>query len=128
ALIRLLGDEVDHAADGASSIYGSDAIGGVINFVTQKSYKGASITAKGTTPQRTAGGQSTGFNFIFRKGDLAADGWNVYVTGDLNHQNALAQSARPNITSDENRISAGFAPPKLTKGTNAVPANVTLVN
>jgi iron complex outermembrane receptor protein len=121
-------DRTEVLRDGASSVYGSDAIGGVINFVTKKSYKGGSITAKGTTPQRAGGGQSTGFNFIFGKGDLAADGWNIYVTGDLNHQNELAQTARPNITSDENRISAGFAPPKLTKGTNAVPANVTLVN
>jgi iron complex outermembrane receptor protein len=100
----------------------------VINFVTKKSYTGASITVKGASPQKSGGGQSEGFNFIAGKGDLAKDGWNVYVTGDVNHQNPLAQTARPNITSDENRISAGFAPPKLTKGSNAVPANVTLVN
>jgi iron complex outermembrane receptor protein len=120
-------DRTEVLRDGASSIYGSDAIGGVINFVTKKSYTGGSITAKGSTPQHAGGGQSTGLNFIFGKGDLAKDGWNVYVTGDLQHQNQLAQTARPNITSVDNRISAGFAPPKQTKGSNAVPANVTLV-
>jgi iron complex outermembrane receptor protein len=121
-------DRTEVLRDGASSIYGSDAIGGVINFVTKTSYTGGSITAKGATPQRAGGGQSEGLNFIFGKGDLATDGWNVYVTGDLNHQNPLAQSARPNITSEATRVSAGFAPAKLSKGSNAVPANVTLVN
>ena len=120
-------DRTEVLRDGASSVYGSDAIGGVINFVTKKTYTGGSITAKGSTPQHAGGGQSTGLNFIFGKGDLAKDGWNVYVTGDLQHQNQLEQTARPNITSVDNRVSAGFAPPKQTKGSNAVPANVTLV-
>lgn len=121
-------DRTEVLRDGASSVYGSDAIGGVINFVTKKSYTGASITVKGGVPQHAGGGESSGLSFIAGKGDLARDGWNVYVTGDLNHQNPLEQDARPNITSDANRESAGFAPPKLTKGSNAVPANVTLVN
>jgi iron complex outermembrane receptor protein len=121
-------DRTEVLRDGASSVYGSDAIGGVINFVTKKSHTGASITAKGATPQLAGGGQSTGLNFIAGKGDLAKDGWNVYITGDLQHQNPLAQTARPNITSEETRVSAGFAPAHLSKGSNAVPANVTLVN
>ena len=34
-------DRVDVLADGASAIYGSDAIGGVVNFITRKDYDGA---------------------------------------------------------------------------------------
>jgi iron complex outermembrane receptor protein len=120
-------DRTEVLRDGASSIYGSDAIGGVINFVTKKSYTGGSITAKGTTPQHAGGGQTEGLNFIAGKGDLVQDGWNVYATFDLQHQNPLAQAARPNITSEATRVSAGFAPAHLSKGSNAVPANVTLV-
>jgi iron complex outermembrane receptor protein len=121
-------DRTEVLRDGASSIYGSDAIGGVINFVTKKSYTGASVTLKGTAPSKSGGGESTGVSFIAGKGNLASDGWNVYVTGDINHQNALPQSARPNITSDERLASAGFPPPKLTKGGNSLPANVTLAD
>ncbi|TFW32248.1 TonB-dependent receptor [Massilia horti] len=121
-------DRTEVLRDGASSVYGSDAIGGVINFVTKKSYTGASITAKGTVPQKKGGGETEGLSFIAGKGDLATDGWNVYVTGDVNNQLPLRQSARPNITNTDRLQSAGFEPPKLSKGSNAVPANVTLAN
>jgi iron complex outermembrane receptor protein len=121
-------DRTEVLRDGASSVYGSDAIGGVINFVTKKSYTGASVTLEGTAPQKSGGGESKGLSFIAGKGNLGSDGWNVYVSGDLHHQKALPQSARPNITSVDRLTSAGFAPPKLTKGGNAVPANVTLAN
>jgi iron complex outermembrane receptor protein len=121
-------DRTEVLRDGASSVYGSDAIGGVINFVTKKSYSGASITAKGTVPQKKGGGETEGLSFIAGKGNLASDGWNVYVTGDVNNQLPLAQSARPNITDPDRLVSAGFQPPHLSKGSNAVPANVTLAN
>lgn len=121
-------DRTEVLRDGASSIYGSDAIGGVINFVTKKSYTGASLTLKGSAPGKSGGGESTGLSFTAGKGNLSSDGWNVYITGDINNQNALPQSARPNITSDERLASAGFPPPKQTKGGNSIPANVTLAN
>ncbi|GAB3458270.1 TonB-dependent receptor [Massilia terrae] len=121
-------DRTEVLRDGASSIYGSDAIGGVINFVTKKAYNGASITAKGTVPKRKGGGENEGLSFIVGKGDLAKDGWNVYLTGDLNNQLPLSQTSRPNITNSDRLMSAGFEGPHLSKGTNAVPANVTLAN
>jgi iron complex outermembrane receptor protein len=121
-------DRTEVLRDGASSVYGSDAIGGVINFVTKKSYVGASVTVKGTVPQKSGGGESEGLSFIAGKGNLNSDGWNVYVTGDLNNQLPLSQTSRPNITSTERLQSAGFAPPHLVSGGNSVPANVTLAN
>jgi iron complex outermembrane recepter protein len=36
-------ERIDVLKDGASAIYGSDAIGGVVNIVTRKSYEGAQI-------------------------------------------------------------------------------------
>ncbi|HUB89414.1 MAG TPA: TonB-dependent receptor plug domain-containing protein, partial [Dyella sp.] len=38
-------DHVDILADGASAVYGSDAIGGVINVITKKDFNGAQIDA-----------------------------------------------------------------------------------
>ena len=121
-------DRTEVLRDGASSVYGSDAIGGVINFITKKSYTGASITAKGTVPQRKGGGENEGLSFTVGKGNLASDGWNVYMTGDVNNQLPLRQDSRPNITSAERLVSAGFEPPHLSKGSNALPANITLAN
>lgn len=39
-------DRVDVMPDGGSSIYGSDAVAGVINFVTRKRFKGAEVSAR----------------------------------------------------------------------------------
>jgi iron complex outermembrane recepter protein len=38
-------DRVEILKDGASAIYGTDAIGGVINFITKKDFTGLSLTA-----------------------------------------------------------------------------------
>ena len=37
-------ERVDIQLDGASAVYGSDAIGGVVNFITKKGFRGASAT------------------------------------------------------------------------------------
>ena len=37
-------ERVDVQLDGASAVYGSDAIGGVVNFITKKDYRGLSAT------------------------------------------------------------------------------------
>src|SRR5579863_118671 len=39
-------DHVDVLTDGASSIYGSDAVGGVVNFVLKSDYKGLTAGAR----------------------------------------------------------------------------------
>ncbi|RBH42215.1 TonB-dependent receptor, partial [Pseudomonas sp. MWU13-2860] len=44
-------DRVEVLLDGASAIYGTDAIGGVINFITKKSLKGFSIGGSLANPQ-----------------------------------------------------------------------------
>ena len=38
-------DRIEVLRDGASSIYGTDAIGGVINFITKKQFTGLNLTA-----------------------------------------------------------------------------------
>ena len=39
-------ERVDIQLDGASAVYGADAIGGVVNFITKKNYQGASATVR----------------------------------------------------------------------------------
>ncbi len=38
-------ERVEVLNDGASSVYGSDAIGGVVNFILKKDYQGAQVSA-----------------------------------------------------------------------------------
>lgn len=42
-------ERIDVIADGASAIYGSDAVAGVVNYITRKSFDGVEVSARGTS-------------------------------------------------------------------------------
>lgn len=54
-------ERVEVLLDGASAIYGSDAIGGVINFITRKDFQGAEVSVGYTDPV-TDGGSKREFS------------------------------------------------------------------
>jgi iron complex outermembrane receptor protein len=92
---RMALDRVETLNDGASSIYGADAIGGVQNFWTKRGYKGLSVKAEYATPQMSGGGQTTSLGAIVGWGDLSNDGWNAYIAVDHQEKSALFQGDRP---------------------------------
>lgn len=49
-------ERIEILKDGASALYGSDALGGVINIVTKKGFVGNEITSKYATPEKKGGG------------------------------------------------------------------------
>ena len=49
-------DSVQVLREGASALYGSDAIAGVINFITKKNYQGAQVQVNFDHPQKAGGG------------------------------------------------------------------------
>lgn len=51
-------DHIDVLRDGASSVYGSDAVAGVINYITRKDFRGTELTTRYGRPEH-GGGQST---------------------------------------------------------------------
>jgi outer membrane receptor protein involved in Fe transport len=66
-------DRIDVLRDGASSIYGTDAVAGVINYITKKSYTGTELTLRyGQTNhhdgQENRATLTHGFNFAQGKG------------------------------------------------------------
>ena len=48
-------ERIEILSDGASAIYGSDAIGGVVNIITRKDFTGAQITVGKGNPTREGG-------------------------------------------------------------------------
>src|SRR4051812_3902401 len=48
-------ERVEVLTEGASSLYGSDAVGGVINFITKKDFTGGTVTVGADNPQRSGG-------------------------------------------------------------------------
>ena len=86
-------DHVDVLQDGASATYGADAIGGVINIVTKKQFKGLEIKADAGTSEK-GGDDKQHMSFILGHGDLGSDGYNFYVSGEYQHDAQLMNRDR----------------------------------
>ncbi|HET6552580.1 MAG TPA: TonB-dependent receptor [Dyella sp.] len=72
-------DRIDVLKDGASSLYGADAIAGVVNIILKPSYKGGEATAEIGTSQH-GGGTTKRFTGLLGGGDLEKDGHNAYIS------------------------------------------------
>ena len=57
-------ERIEILTDSASAVYGSDALGGVINFIMKDDYEGAEITVGSTRPS-AAGADSDTLQFLF---------------------------------------------------------------
>jgi iron complex outermembrane recepter protein len=80
-------DRIEILKDGASSIYGADAIAGVVNIILRKDYTGTAIKVDGGT-SRYRDGEQGKIALTWGKGDLDQDGYNVLVNAELygNHE------------------------------------------
>jgi iron complex outermembrane receptor protein len=87
-------DHVEILKDGASAVYGSDAIAGVINIILKKTFVGEQVSAEFGTSQF---GDATTYHAsaTYGFGDLASDGQNTYVNVEWRHQDPLSLAARP---------------------------------
>ncbi|MEN3277479.1 MAG: iron complex outerrane recepter protein [Massilia sp.] len=86
-------ESIEVLKSGASSLYGSDAIAGVVNIKLKKNLTGTRLAAEFGNTQHGGGktkraSVSTGF------GDLDADGYNVFATVETRHQDAIKVSDR----------------------------------
>jgi iron complex outermembrane receptor protein len=52
-------ERIEVLKDGASSLYGSDAIAGVVNFILRKDYSGAEASVTFGSPTKSGGGKET---------------------------------------------------------------------
>lgn len=72
-------ERIEVLTDGASALYGSDAIAGVVNFVLKRNKPGGSIEARLNRPTE-AGGQSSNASLTYGIGDVDTDGFSVVAT------------------------------------------------
>ena len=86
-------ERVEVLRDGASSLYGSDAVGGVINFITKKDYRGGTVTVGADNAQH-GGGSANNANIGYGYGDLDQDGFNVFAMVDHQYQHAVTGTQR----------------------------------
>ncbi len=86
-------ERVEVLKDGASAIYGSDAIGGVINFILRKDYKGGEASAYANYTQHP-GGRGWGTNGLVGWGDMGKDSFNATMSFDYRKQDPLYGAQR----------------------------------
>jgi len=98
-------DRIEVLKDGASSTYGADAIGGVVNIITRKEIKGFEGTAEGGISERGDGGEQR-LTLTYGYGDLSTQGFNIYLTGEYEHDEMISAANRkfPYNTADLSSI------------------------
>ncbi|RKG38150.1 TonB-dependent receptor [Acinetobacter rongchengensis] len=111
-------ERVEILRDGASAVYGADAIAGVINFITKKSFEGLSISAGALQPEESGGDQQD-ISIFGGYGDLDEQGFNIYGVVDYRRTN--------NIMAKDRKVSRrGGVLPELgldASSANGFPAN-----
>ncbi|MDH7452719.1 TonB-dependent receptor [Luteimonas composti] len=86
-------DRVEVLRDGASAVYGTDAIGGVINFITRTDYQGAQASAFVDVTEE-GGGNIYRTDFLVGGGDLDTDRWNAFLSLGARKNDVLRGNAR----------------------------------
>src|SRR5580658_8100828 len=86
-------DSVEVLKDGASALYGADAIAGVVNIKLKKTFVGAEFTAEAGSTQHNDG-HTMHVSAIMGWGDLQNDGYNIYATLDWHRQEEILGANR----------------------------------
>ena len=86
-------DRVEVLRDGASSIYGTDAIGGVINFILRRDYTGIELAVEYQKPEEQ-GGDERRFTALGGFGSLDKDRFNVMGSIDYRKQKVMVATDR----------------------------------
>ena len=111
-------ERVEILRDGASAVYGADAIAGVINFITKKTFEGLNVSVGATQPEKS-GGDKQDISIFGGYGNLEEQGYNVYGVLDYRRSN--------NIMAKDRKISRrGGVIPELgldASSANGFPAN-----
>ncbi|MFZ6654594.1 TonB-dependent receptor plug domain-containing protein [Undibacterium sp. TJN19] len=82
-------ERVEILKDGASAIYGSDAVAGVINIITRKDYQGVTLDASAQQSLRSSLlNKQQVASITVGTGDFDKDGYNVYAHLEAFHRGA----------------------------------------
>jgi iron complex outermembrane receptor protein len=120
-------ERIEVLKDGASAVYGSDAIAGVVNIILKRSFTGGKISADiGTSYKRD--GSTRHASGIYGMGDLDKDGYNAYITGEVRKQDQIRYANRGgNYTHTDYTSSGGLdvTPGVPNTANSGLPASAT---
>jgi iron complex outermembrane receptor protein len=108
-------ERVEVLRDGASALYGSDAVGGVINFITRKDFQGGVVSLGADAPEH-AGGKSKNLNAAYGFGSLDTDGYNISAVLDHQEQKSIGGTRRDYNTRYAGGLSTSTYPANYYQG------------
>lgn len=88
-------ERVEILKDGASAIYGSDAIAGVVNFILRKDFKNIEATVSYGQPGAGMHGADQKISLFGGIGTIAEQGFNVTYGANIHTTSAIYGSERP---------------------------------
>lgn len=86
-------ERIEILKDGASAVYGSDAMAGVVNVILKKNISGTMLSAEGGRATE-GGGKTQHYTVTHGRGDLDNDGYNAYVSAEYRHQDPIFYANR----------------------------------
>ena len=87
-------ERIEVLTDGASALYGSDAIAGVVNFILKRDQQDTQISLRSSTPEKAGGGDSYNLSISSGFGDFFKDGYNVLLAYSHDRQDQLKSADR----------------------------------
>lgn len=99
-------DRIEVLSDGASSLYGTDALAGVLNIIMSEERKGLSINADKTRPFGGAA-QTDSVSLQLAKGSMRRDGFHLRAEFEHSERGALSGSDRPSLSTGGTTIGSG---------------------
>ena len=112
-------ERVDVLTGGASSIYGSDAVAGVVNFVLKQHYDG--IQARGQVGLSKYGDYGNQFASILAGKNFGDGRGNVTVALEFSHTDRAFASGRPNLRQNDGFVVVDTDPAGTANGSDGVP-------
>ena len=111
-------DRIDIVTGGASAVYGSDAIAGVVNFILKEDYDGIKVRGQGGVSSRSDAGKQyasvlVGKNFADGRGNIA-------INGEYSHSSPFYASNRTTLKANNNFVVTDTDPAGATNGSDGV--------
>lgn len=87
-------ERVEILTDGASAVYGSDAIAGVVNFILKDEIESTTINVRYDQPEASGGGDIASIDLSTGFGSFEEDGFSVIASFSHHEQSELAAKDR----------------------------------
>ena len=83
-------ERMEVLTDGASAVYGSDAVAGVINIITKKKFQGIELSATNDSSRSVKSYGERQASAVFGYGDFETDKFNIYGSVNLYKRDRIA--------------------------------------